>query len=93
MPKPKPVTYIGEYEIIFDDLDFSWLAGDKEEIKRMYESGGSLEAMAKYRESRRAREGWMNPNSSIDRAAYEVAILVMYMCRKGELKPRKEGLT
>ena len=65
-----------ELIIVLDDLDFSWLPAEVAKVKKLWDFGWHIADIAK----------------QMRRDVDEVAILIMHLSRRGEIKRRKGGV-
>jgi len=65
-----------ELIIALDDLDFSWFIDEIDKVKRLWKYGWHIADIAK----------------QMRRDIDEVAILIMHLSRRGEIKRRKGGV-
>ena len=64
------------FHIALEDLNFKWNVRDVQEFRRMWEEGLSIWDIAR----------------AFDRDPDEVVLLIMDQSRKGDIKPRKNGI-
>lgn len=78
MPKLEKIKLRPKEELVIalDDLDFSWYRQEVERVKKLWIYGWHIADIAK----------------QMQRKQDEVAILIMHLARKGEIKRRKGGI-